>query len=85
MKITIDVDCTPQEARSFLGLPDMDPFNEAMMKEIQGRLSHFVAAMDPEAFMKAWFPGGSAGWEKMGEAFWSQFAGGKPGAKGSGR
>ena len=26
MKITIEVDCTPAEARSFMGLPDVEPF-----------------------------------------------------------
>ena len=25
MKITVDVDCTPEEARAFLGLPDVKP------------------------------------------------------------
>ena len=31
MKIKIDVDCTPQEARAFLGLPDVAPMQKAMM------------------------------------------------------
>ena len=25
MKVTVDVDCTPEEARRFLGLPDLTP------------------------------------------------------------
>jgi hypothetical protein len=25
MKISVDVDCTPEEARRFLGLPDLTP------------------------------------------------------------
>ena len=35
MKITIDIDCTPQEARSFLGLPDVEPMQQALMKMVQ--------------------------------------------------
>lgn len=40
MKITIDIDCTPDEARRFLGLPDVDKVNQvyidAMAKAMQG-------------------------------------------------
>ena len=28
MKVTVDIDCTPEEARKFLGLPDVAPANE---------------------------------------------------------
>ena len=35
MKITVDVDCTPEEARRFLGLPDVAPMQEAMMAQMQ--------------------------------------------------
>lgn len=28
MNFTINVDCTPQEARSFLGLPDLSPIHD---------------------------------------------------------
>ena len=31
MKITVNVDCTPEEARSFLGLPDVQPLQAAVM------------------------------------------------------
>jgi kynurenine formamidase len=30
MKIKIDIDCTPQEARAFFGLPDVEPIQEAV-------------------------------------------------------
>ena len=29
MKFTVDVDCTPEEARRFLGLPDLTPVHQA--------------------------------------------------------
>ena len=32
MKITVDLDCTPAEARHFLGLPDLTPLHDQYMK-----------------------------------------------------
>lgn len=56
MKITIDIDCTPEEARSFMGLPDLRPMQEALIKEVQARMLANIQAMDPGELMKAWFP-----------------------------
>lgn len=40
MKITVNIDCTPQEAREFLGLPNIQPMQEKAMKQIdQGRVA----------------------------------------------
>ena len=40
MKVTIDIDCTPEEARRFLGLPDLskanDVYVDAMTKAMKG-------------------------------------------------
>jgi hypothetical protein len=30
MKVHIDIDCTPEEARTFFGLPDLQPMQEAV-------------------------------------------------------
>ena len=38
MKITVDIDCTPQEARTFLGLPEVEKMQEAVMKELQAKM-----------------------------------------------
>jgi hypothetical protein len=54
MKMTIEIDCTPIEARSFLGLPDVTPLNDALVSEMKNRLSENMAAMGPEAMMKNW-------------------------------
>jgi hypothetical protein len=35
MKITINVDCTPAEAREFLGLPDLRPLQAAWLAEVE--------------------------------------------------
>ena len=54
MKLNIEIDCTPAEARAFLGLPDVAPLNEAMVAEILKRMQANVAAMQPEELMKTW-------------------------------
>ena len=54
MKITVDIDCTPAEARAFLGLPDVAPLQQALTKEMQRRMLESLAAMDPEALFKTW-------------------------------
>ena len=40
MKVNVEVDCTPAEARAFLGLPDVAPLNEARVAELQKRMQH---------------------------------------------
>lgn len=54
MKINVEIDCSPAEARAFLGLPDVAPLNDQLMAEMQRRLSENVALMQPEELMKAW-------------------------------
>jgi hypothetical protein len=54
MKVNVEIDCTPAEARAFLGLPDVTPLNEAMVSEMQTRMQANVAAMQPEELMKTW-------------------------------
>lgn len=74
MKITIDVDCTPEEARTFLGLPDVKPMQEALMREVQDRMVASLHAMDPETMLKTWLPAGIQGFEQMQKMFWNQMA-----------
>lgn len=74
MKITVDVDCTPEEARTFLGLPDVRPMQEALMKQIQDQMASSLHAMEPETMLKVWLPAGVQGMEQLQKMFWSQFA-----------
>ncbi len=39
MKITVDVDITPEELRKFLGLPNIEGLQEEMLKRAQKRLA----------------------------------------------
>jgi len=79
MKITIDVDCTPDEARRFLGLPDVADLQAAVMAELKTRMLANLKAMDPEALFSAWFPSGLKGFEELQKAFWSRMTQGSGG------
>jgi len=54
MKMNVEIDCTPAEARAFLGLPDVTPLNEHLVAEMQKRMEANVAAMQPDELMKTW-------------------------------
>jgi hypothetical protein len=54
MKVTVEVDCTPAEARAFLGLPDVAPLNDHLVAEMQRRMDENIMAMKPEELMKSW-------------------------------
>ena len=69
MKITAEIDCTPEEAREFLGLPDVRPLQEELMGEVRERMRASVQAMRPEEMMKMWLPASMKGFEQMQELF----------------
>lgn len=72
MKITVDVDCTPEEARTFLGLPDVKPMQDALLRQAEERMSAAMQAMDPETMMRTWMPAGVQGMEQL-QKFWTGF------------
>lgn len=79
MKVTINIDCTPQEARAFLGLPDFEAVQRAVVEGLEARLKGAIADMDAETLLKMWAPPGMKGWEELQKAFWSGFAAEKGG------
>jgi hypothetical protein len=56
MKINVTVDCTPEEARTFFGLPDVKPMQDQLMSDLQERLRKNIQAMDPETMLRTWLP-----------------------------
>jgi hypothetical protein len=73
MKITMNIDCTPEEARSFVGLPDVAPMQERLLKEVEERLRANLHAMEPEAMLKMWLSA-FKGLEELQEKFLSGMA-----------
>ena len=80
MKISLDIDCTP-EVRGFLGLPDVKPMQEALLKDVEARMRAGLAALDPETMLKTWLPAGLKGFEQLQEIFLNQMAGRGAGKK----
>ncbi len=74
MKVTIEVDCTPLEARTLLGLPDVEPLQKAMMKEFEGRISQAMSVPDVDALMKQWAPIGMQSLEQFQKLLWGAAA-----------
>lgn len=77
MKINIEVDCTPAEARNFLGLPDVKPMQDHLLKDVEDRMRATMEAMDAKAFFERWLPSQMQGFEKLQQTFWSQMMGGR--------
>ncbi len=79
MKISFDIDCTPEELRGFFGLPEIKPMQETLLKEVEERLRANLKALDPETMLKTWLPAGLKGFEQFQEMFLNQMAGQRPG------
>ena len=81
MKMTVEVDCTPEEARRFLGLPDLTPVHQAYVERMQKAVTEGVS---PESFAelaRAWGPMSEAGM-KMWQSMLAGMSGGGSGASG---
>ena len=65
MKMTIEVDCSPEEARRFLGLPDVSALNDQLVKEMQARMSANMTALSPDELMKSWMAFGAGAQEQF--------------------
>jgi hypothetical protein len=55
MKVNIEIDCTPLEARQFFGLPDLGPMQTAVMEKLQDQVMSNIEKVTPEALMQSWF------------------------------
>ena len=69
MKLNIEIDCTPLEAREFLGLPDVHPMQAAITEKLQARMMASLESLSPEGLMQNWFD------PKMAERFQDLFGG----------
>lgn len=71
MKVTINVECTPLEARTLLGLPDVQPIQNAMMKQMEEKMANAMTILDPEALARQWAPIGMQSLEQFQKLLWS--------------
>lgn len=72
MKFKFDIECTPEEARAFLGLPDIAPMQERMMDELEQKMQDNIRNLSPEEMVRTWMPATMQGLGEMQKMFWNQ-------------
>jgi len=77
MKINVEVECTPEEARRFMGLPDLSPVHDAYVTQLVDTVKNGVSSDALETMMKSWGPMSDAGFK-----LWNQLIEGRAGRKG---
>jgi len=80
VKVTVNIDCTPEEARTFMGLPDVQPMQKAMLAEMEKRMMAEMERFSPEGLMKTWFSAGNQGADMVRDVIGGIFSGTVPGA-----
>jgi hypothetical protein len=65
MKLSVEIDCTPEEARRFLGLPDLSPLNEHIVAEMRKHVDANMALLSPDEFVKNWLAYGAGAQEQF--------------------
>lgn len=64
MKISFDIDCTPEEARTFFGLPDLQPLHDVYLDRMKTAMTEGINAADWQRMMQNWAPGIAGGFEQ---------------------
>jgi hypothetical protein len=65
MKMSVEIDCTPEEARRFLGLPDVSVLNDHIVAEMQKQLGSNMAMLAPDELVKNWMAYGQGAQEQF--------------------
>lgn len=81
MKINVEIECTPEEARSFMGLPDVSQANSIYVDNISKAMKGVTSPDQLQEYAQALAPMGQAGLK----LFQSFVEGGMRGAGGSSR
>lgn len=82
MKFSIDVECTPEEARAFFGLPDVSSVNQIIVEGLAERTRENLDAFtDPQKFFEAAMTSGAGNMEAMQKMFAAMVAGASAGNK----
>ncbi|WP_237480869.1 DUF6489 family protein [Lichenibacterium dinghuense] len=69
MKCTLEVECTPLEARQFFGLPDVQPLQATIMAEVEKKMLAEMERFSPEGVLKSWLSMFSQSPEQMQQTF----------------
>ncbi|HKF94055.1 MAG TPA: DUF6489 family protein [Gammaproteobacteria bacterium] len=78
MKFTVNVDCTPTEARKFIGLPDVAPMQERLVEALEKRMRGNIEKLDAETLIRTWLPATIQSLSELQRVFWKQMGAAKP-------
>ncbi len=67
MKFNIEVDCTPEEVRRLVGLPDLTGVHDVYLDKVKATMEKGVTPDMVENMVRTWVPGGAAGVDMMRE------------------
>ena len=60
MKVNVEIDCTPEEARRFMGLPDLNPVHDVYLNKLKDVMGKGVTPELVQGLMKTWSGTGNA-------------------------
>jgi hypothetical protein len=69
VKVRIEIDCTPDEARQFFGLPDVKPMQAALMAKMEAQMTEAADRFSPDALLRSWMSLTPQGGESFRDAF----------------
>ena len=75
MKINIDIEATPQEIRSFFGLPNLEPLQDEMVDMMRKNMTAGIDGFDPLTMIKAFNPEASPALSALQNTFWKAMMG----------
>lgn len=71
MKIRVDVDLTPEEFRSLLGLPDVSEIQKEMVDQFKQQMLNGAEGYDPLSLMKPYLHSGLSSMESFQKVFFN--------------
>ena len=81
MNFNIEIDCTPEEARRLVGLPDLEPLLEIYLSRVKELMAKGITPDMVQTMVKSWVPMGESGLGLI-QSLMSQFGGGLMGGAG---
>jgi len=70
VKIKLDLDATPQELRTFFGLPDLEPLQKEMLDNIREKMGAGIEGFDAASLMKPFLPESMQSMQAVQKQFW---------------
>lgn len=80
MKINVDIDATPEELRTFFGLPDVAPIQKEVLERMRDKMLESIDSYDAMTMLKPLMTEQLQSMEQFQKMFWSSMkaSGAKP-------